>query len=94
MKIKTNIVTLDKNKKREAYMSRAEYFEKYSVLDANGYFKSIIKGAPILLTIDGSTYLVDKLPVIGNKLAFDNFYRELRSPTAIDSFGRVIFVWK
>ena len=73
MKLRISIVTLDKKRKHEAYMSREEYFEKYSVLDSSGAFKSLVKGAPILLNIDGSTYLADKLPVIGNKIAFDNF---------------------
>lgn len=94
MKLKVSIIPLDKKRKNEAYMSREDYFEKYSVLDSSGCFKSLIKGAPFLINIDGATYLADKLPVIGNKAAFDDYYRELRNPTTVKYFERVIFVWR
>lgn len=92
--MKISIIVLDKNKKHEAYMSRQDYFDKYSVYDATGSFKSLAKGAPNLITIDGATYLVDKLPVLTNKRTFDDFCRELRYPTSINSSDRIVFIWR
>lgn len=94
MRLNVSVIVLDKKRKSEAYMSRKDYFEKYSVLDSSGCFKSLIKGAPLLININGFTYLVDKLPVISNGAAFDNFYRELRNPTTTKPFERVIFIWR
>ena len=88
MRLKVSIIVLDKKRKSDAYMSRDDYFEQYSVLDNSGYFKCLSKGAPVLININGSTYLSDKLPVIGNKAAFDDFCRELRSPTSVKYFER------
>ena len=94
MKLKVSVITLDKRRRADAYMSRDDYFEQYSVLDNSGCFKCLAKGAPVLININGSTYLSDKLPVIGNKAAFDDFCRELRSPTTVKYLERVIFVWR
>lgn len=92
--MKTSIIVLDKNRKNEAYMSRSDYFDKYSVYDLSGAFKSLVKGAPNLITIEGATYLVDKLPVLTNKKAFDDFCRELHCPTTIKSLDRIVFIWR
>ena len=69
--MKTKTIWLNKNKIKSVSMDRNEYFEKYSVYDYNGSFKGLMKGSPILVNVNGTYCLLDKLwDAVENSSAF------------------------
>ena len=40
----------------------------------------MISGCPPVINIKGCYYYIEKLPVVGNKDAYDDFLRDLKSP--------------
>lgn len=60
-------IYLDIDRRKEAAVSREEWFEKYSIMKESNlidYFQKIADGAPIIINIWHAYYLLDKLPEI------------------------------
>lgn len=60
-------IYLDIDRRKEAAVSREEWFEKYSVLNESNlieYYKKVTPGAPMIINIWHAYYLLDKLPDI------------------------------
>lgn len=67
-------IFLSKRRENEAICNRDEYFKAYW----DG--KKMISGCPPVINIKGHYYYIEKLPVVGNKDAYDDFLRDLKSP--------------
>lgn len=86
-------IYLDKNKRKQAICNREEYFLKYSKNTSRTNNYSLVKGAPLVINIDGIYYYYDKLPVLYSNGKYENYRRELLFPSN-DSKDLVEFIWR
>ena len=85
-------IILDKNKSKNAVCDREEYFKKYGEYDSNGGFRKLQNGAPLIVNINGTYYYYDKLIPAFECITYDEYRRELKSPTAVGL--PPLFIWK
>lgn len=60
-------IYLDIDRRKEASVSREEWFEKYSIMKESNlieYYEKVTAGAPMIINIWHSYYLIDMLPNI------------------------------
>ena len=95
MKMKRNVIYLDKKCKKSAYCDRNEYFKKYGQFSYKGDFKGMIKNAPIVINIDCTYYYFEKLVPLfrTSSIALENFERELKNPEK-NNLLPPIFKWE
>lgn len=90
--MKRQKIILNAKCKKDAYCNRDEYFKLYGVYDKQGCFKGMQNGAPLVINIDGSYYYYDKLVPFFGCILFDEYRRELKSPSM--GVFPPIFIWR
>ena len=90
--MKRQKIVLNAKCKKDAYCNRDEYFKLYGVYDKQGCFKGLQNGAPLIININGTYYYYDKLVPFFGCITFDEYGRELKSPSK--GAYPPVFIWR
>lgn len=90
--MKRQKIILNSSCREDAICDREEYFKKYGEFDEKGCFKRMQTGSPLIINIGGTYYYYDKLVPFFGCITYDNYRRELKSPSKGKSSP--IFIWR